>query len=106
MVAGSTLGPAGAAIGTGHSSLAGYGQTNNNGGAVAAAGLGGSSHNLHSSASLNTNGALAARGIFLDLSVIETKTIDPSLFISREIVMDSSLLIYLGSGQNVIHFVY
>lgn len=89
VVAGSTLGPAGAAIGTGHSSLAGYGQTNNNGGAVAAAGLGGSSHNLHSSASLNTNGALAARGkIFLDLSVIETKTMDP-LFISWEIVMDS-----------------
>jgi hypothetical protein len=48
VVAGSTLGPAGAAIGTGHSSLAGYN---------------GSAHNLHSSvANLNTNGALAARG--------------------------------------------
>ena len=47
-MAGSTLGPAGAAIGTGHSSLAGYN---------------GSAHNLHSSvANLNTNGALAARG--------------------------------------------
>jgi len=50
-VAGSTLGPAGAAIGTGHSSLAGY-----NGA------LTGSAHNLHSTANLNSNGALAARG--------------------------------------------
>lgn len=50
-VAGSTLGPAGAAIGTGHSSLAGY-----------SGALSGSSHNLHTVSNLNTNGALAARG--------------------------------------------
>uniref|UniRef100_A0A0P6EXW1 Arf-GAP with GTPase, ANK repeat and PH domain-containing protein n=2 Tax=Daphnia magna TaxID=35525 RepID=A0A0P6EXW1_9CRUS len=60
VVAGSTLGPAGAgSIGTGHSSLAGY--SNNVGGSA----LSGSALNLHSSsansASLNTNGALAAR---------------------------------------------
>lgn len=61
-VAGSTLGPAGAAIGTGHSSLAGYGTNNGGPGSVSAAALGGSAHNLHSAASLNTNGALAARG--------------------------------------------
>jgi hypothetical protein len=65
VVAGSTLGPAGAgSIGTGHSSLAGY---NNN---VGGSALSGSALNLHSSsssssnaASLSTNGALAARGM-------------------------------------------
>ncbi|XP_046451965.1 centaurin-gamma-1A-like isoform X1 [Daphnia pulex] len=61
VVAGSTLGPAGAgSIGTGHSSLAGY-SSNNVGGSA----LSGSALNLHSSAStaasLSTNGALAAR---------------------------------------------
>ena len=69
VVAGSTLGPAGAAIGTGHSSLAGYTSNSNSNGPVT--GLGGSAINLHSSTStpnattvgLNTNGALAARGI-------------------------------------------
>ena len=57
VVAGSTLGPAGAgSIGTGHSSLAGY---NNNGSAA----LSGSALNLHSSTSASSqNGALAARG--------------------------------------------
>jgi Arf-GAP/GTPase/ANK repeat/PH domain-containing protein 1/3 len=63
VVAGSTLGPAGAgSIGTGHSSLAGY-SSNNVGGSA----LSGSALNLHSSAStaasLSTNGALAARGM-------------------------------------------
>ena len=65
VVAGSTLGPAGAgSIGTGHNSLAGY---NNN---VGGSALSCSALNLHSSsssssnaASLSTNGALAARGM-------------------------------------------
>lgn len=61
VVAGSTLGPAGAgSIGTGHSSLAGY-SSNGSGSA-----LSGSALNLHSSTSAsnhNTNGALAARGM-------------------------------------------
>lgn len=60
VVAGSTLGPAGAgSIGTGHSSLAGY---NNN---VGNSALSGSALNLHSATAAvnhNTNGALAARG--------------------------------------------
>ena len=56
-MAGSTLGPAGAAIGTGHSSLAGY-----NGALTGSSHLTGSAHNLHTAANLNSNGALAARG--------------------------------------------
>ena len=58
-MAGSTLGPAGAALGTGHSSLAGY--NNNSGGGVAtpsaAAAAAAAANNSNAS-----NGALAARG--------------------------------------------